>query len=144
MRYHPWRRARDDYPEWEIDYTKTLPDGVAAKIVDGVIFICASLTQAARRSALGHELEHIDRGSEHDIPDSWFRRKEEQAVDIIAARKLIELDDLVEALTWTRGLPDRECAWELWTDVHTLTVRIAHLTPDERRYLSNELERRQL
>lgn len=143
MRYHPWRRARDEFPDWEVDYSRTLPDGVAGKIVGRVIYICSSLTQAARRSTLGHELEHVDRGTTEHIDDAWFRQREEATVDSIAARKLITLDELVDALAWTRFEVGPECAGELWIDAHTLRVRVRNLTDDERAFIDEELERRQ-
>ncbi len=140
-RYHPWRTARIDHSQIPIASTELLPAHLSGDTDGRSIRLCGSLNQAQRRSVLAHELVHIERGSEHT--DSPHEEQEERRVDEIAARRLIELDDLIEALVWTRGQPNSECAWELWTDVHTLTVRVKTLTADEREYIDREIERRQ-
>lgn len=139
-RYHPWRTARNKHADTVIDCTRELPEGVAGYTDGTDICICRTLTQAARRSVLTHELIHLERG----LPstDPRYEAREEKLVDELAARLLIPLDSLVNALVWTRGQPDDECAWELWTDLHTLLVRVRTLPPHERAYINSELDRR--
>ena len=139
-RFHPWRSAREQHADTEIDCTRQLPDGITGQTDGRVIRLCRTLSQAQRRATLTHELIHQERGGVSTDP--YLEAKEERIVDEIAARRLIPLDELVEALVWTRGLADAEAAWELWTDMHTLLVRIRTLTRDERRYIDVELERR--
>lgn len=92
------------------------------------------LLQAERRSALAHELEHVHRGP---FP-RHARAKEEAAVNAAAARKLVDLHALGEALAWARH--ESEAAEELWVDVPTLRARLAHLYPAELRYLRGRLD----
>lgn len=94
------------------------------------------LTQAERRSVLAHELEHVERGP---FP-RWMTPREEAAVSAAAARKLIRLHDLGEALAWADH--PAEVAEELWVDIPTVRARLAGLTRDERHYLARRLAHR--
>lgn len=89
------------------------------------IWLCSTLTQAERRSALTHELQHAERG----IAAAPYRAREEVIVDELAARKLIPLPGLIEVLRWTRD--PYQIADELWTDAHTVRVRLNTLDPIE-------------
>lgn len=57
-------------------------------------------------------------------------------VDDLAARRLITLDDLLEAMVWSYD--EHEVAVELWVDVGMVRARMRGLTDEE----SAELERR--
>lgn len=60
------------------------------------------LLQVERRSAIAHELVHIERGP---VPrDPWLAACEELAVEQETARRLIPLDRLVDALAWAHNL----------------------------------------
>lgn len=129
-RHHPWRNARDHHPAIEIITSCRLPDGVAG-FWDGdtTIYLDRDLTQRSRRSALEHECTHAARGI---IPiDAVLHAREEMAVDVIAARNLIRIEHLIDALRWCRGVSGAELADEVWTDQHTLNVRLASLTREE-------------
>ena len=93
------------------------------------------LLQAERRCTIAHELIHLERGPAPDDP--WLRAREERAVEAEAARRLITLDALADALAWS----DRpvEVAEELWVDVQTLDVRVDGLNPAERAELDTRL-----
>ena len=67
----------------------------------------------------------------------WARSREEEAVNALAARKLIEIRELGEALAWS--LDPHEVADELWVDVPTLEARLRHLHPSEVHYLRRRL-----
>lgn len=110
-----------------------LPAGVWATTdhVMQTITIRPGLTQAERRSCLAHELEHVERGPRPST------RREELICDQAAARKLIDLRALGEALAWAHDLD--EAAEELWVDCSLLEVRLAHLHPSERAYLKRRL-----
>ncbi|GAA1909123.1 hypothetical protein GCM10009737_07830 [Nocardioides lentus] len=95
------------------------------------ITITTGLDQAQRRSTLAHELEHVARGpGGHPV-------REELACEQAAARKLIGIRELGEALAWSHGLD--EAADELWVDRELLDVRLTHLHPSERAYLKRRL-----
>jgi hypothetical protein len=91
------------------------------------------MTQAERRSTLRHELEHHFNGP---VLESLLA-KEEIACELAAARDLIDIRKLGEALAWTQDR--RQLADELWVDPGLLDVRIAHLQPSERAYLRQRL-----
>lgn len=63
---------------------------------------------------------------------------EERIVDELAARRLIELPDLMEGLRWTRD--PEELADALWVDRPTLNTRMRTLDPIEVAELEHRLE----
>lgn len=131
--YHPWREL-GRLAEWTIRFV-TLPRGVRAECHWAAcqILMDRRLTQVERRSALAHELEHVHRGP---FP-RHAKAKEEAAVNAAAARKLVDLHALGEALAWARH--ESEAADELWIDIPTLRARLTHLRPAELRYLRGRL-----
>ncbi|MFF0816591.1 hypothetical protein ACFYVR_15790 [Rhodococcus sp. NPDC003318] len=137
-RHHPWRKLRDHYPHIDIVWDDTLPDGVAG-FWDGetTIYLDPRLTQAAKRSTLEHETQHVDR--DFAPIDEVLLAREEALVDKLAARNLITIDALIDALRWCRGVAGAELVDEVWTDHHTLNVRLASLTPDERTQIESAL-----
>lgn len=130
MRYHPWRQLRRHH-DVTIDTSADLPAGIDG-FTDGTrIWLRRGLTQAQRRSVLAHELVHIERGTAH-VDD-----REELLVDSIAARRLVTLLDLRDALRWTQGRVDGETADWCWVDLRTIEARIAALTDEERALLED-------
>lgn len=91
-----------------------------------------------RRTTLSHELVHDERRITEQI---LFSAREELAVDRIAARRLINLDRLIEVLCWTRH--SNEVASELSVDVTMLAALVRSLSEQERRYIDAEMDRRQ-
>lgn len=93
------------------------------------IVISRALNQAGRRCALTHELIHAEtRDEEVDAP--LFESKRERAVDREAARRLIPIERLIEALLWS--CDPHEIADELWVDLDTLQMRCGSLSEHER------------
>lgn len=139
-RYHPWRhlsRLTHIKVRWSRDDTE-LDGALGWFYVDtDEIVLDARQTQAERRSTLTHELVHAER---RDGPcgSVVLDARQERTVSQVAARRLIPLRALGEALRWSRD-PD-EVAEELWVDVDTLRVRMAHLHPAERAYLKRRVE----
>lgn len=130
---HPWRRFRRE-KDWLLEWA-LLPDGVMG-VTDWdarTVVLDQRLTQAERRSTIAHELEHIRRGP---FP-AWMTTREEEAVEQAAARKLIPLDRLIDALAWSRCR--FEVAEELWVDVDTLEARLRGLHPSEWAVLTRRL-----
>ncbi|WP_018177447.1 hypothetical protein [Jongsikchunia kroppenstedtii] len=73
-----------------------------------------------RRSTIAHELVNDER---RVFPiDAHLRAREETAVEQIAARRLIALEQLAEAMRWPRN--GAEATDELWGDVPMLMVLI--------------------
>lgn len=133
--YHPWRAFRRLH-EWTLHLAK-LPTGTWAEThwPSLTVTIDSRLLQAERRSAIAHELVHIERGP---VPtDPVLAAREEAAVEQETARRLIPLDRLVDALAWAHNI--EEAADELWVDVETLRVRLDHLHPSEKHHLRERL-----
>lgn len=94
--------------------------------------------QAQRRCTLAHELVHDER---RVFPvDRVLRAREELAVERIAARRLIQLDALVDALLWARDA--RETAAELWVDLPMLVAFVQSMTEEEKMWVGKQLEER--
>lgn len=131
--WHPWRTLATRYPHITVSCDHVLPRGVAGLLQGNTIWLCKNLTQAERRSTLTHELIHVDRGAVAPVHVT----REELYVDTLAARRLIPLPALLNALRETNN--DYKLADELWTDVHTVRVRRENLNPRERAWLAQRL-----
>lgn len=133
-RWNPWHTVGVRYPEIVVCSKHLLPEGIVGLWEDGIIWLCRSLNQAERRSVLTHELTHVDRG----IVPMKYRASEERIVDRLAARRLIELPALIDQMRCTRD--HYELAERLWTDAHTVRVRLENLDPVEVAELEHALE----
>ena len=134
--YHPWRDARDR-EHLNITFER-LADGRRGCLRGDRITINTGDDQAQRRSTLAHELVHDER---RVFPvDRVLRAREELTVERIAARRLIQLDALVDALLWARDA--RETAAELWVDLPMLVAFIRSLTVTERTWINEQMEAR--
>lgn len=124
---NPWRALRY-LPELDLRWRVGGARGDTEWNGDrATITLDRTLGQAARRSALVHELMHVLRGRP-PIGEA-ARRKEEAAVSLAAARLLIPLDRLIDVLLWTTN--HHEAADELWVDHFTFVTRINHLQEHE-------------
>lgn len=94
-------------------------------------------TQAERRCTLTHELEHADRGHSMGCVSS----AEERAVCEAAARTLIPVEDLAEAILWSHD--EASLADSLWVDVQTVRDRLASLNDDEAAYIECRVRERE-
>lgn len=140
MRYSPWRHLRS-LVHLHLDFTDDdeLLDGADARYyatVDRLLMDKRLNLQVERRCVLAHELAHAVRG---DLPcgEAVLDARQEAFVEQWAARKLIALDDLADALRWSRQAD--EVAETLWVTVDLLEVRMRHLHPAERAYLVSAL-----
>jgi hypothetical protein len=93
-------------------------------------------SQRERRSTLAHELRHADAGHRGPCCGLVEWRVSEQA-----ARDLIGLEALADALVWTQD--EWEVADELWVDVETARIRIATLTKTEKTYIESRIAARE-
>jgi Zn-dependent peptidase ImmA (M78 family) len=98
------------------------------------IVLSRLLGQAERRCTLTHELVHLERGPTSSDPR--LAAGEERRVDEIAARLLIPLEELIDAIRWGQGHPDHD---ELWVDPPTLLARVRTLTDTERAMIAAAL-----
>jgi len=132
--HHPWRAFRH-LADWTLHWAH-LPEGILGHTDHArkIVTLAHGLTQAERRCTIEHERQHVLRGP----VAPWRREREEREVDAAAARQLISLDALVEALAWSDC--EHEVADELWVDVAMLRARLEHLHPSERHHLRRRLE----
>lgn len=128
---HPWRRLRD-LPQIVLEWHEG-GDAGWYDFETRTISLRRGMTQAERRSTLRHELEHHYRG---DFLERLVER-EETACELAAARDLIDIRKLGEALAWSQDLD--EVADELWVDPALVHIRLRHLHPAERAYLRDRL-----
>jgi hypothetical protein len=94
------------------------------------------LTQAERRTALAHELVHLEYGHEgcQDArTEAWVHQE--------AARWLVPLPRLVDALVWS--LSEVEAAEELWVTPDLVRARLEGLTEGERDQVEAAVDRRE-
>jgi Zn-dependent peptidase ImmA (M78 family) len=124
--YHPWRHL--DLLGLDVAYADLGEDAGCWDPDQQLIWLDRQLTQAQRRTTLAHELVHAERDHEPCCTD-WHERKQERTAEQEAARRLIHLDDLMDALAWSRHL--REVADELNVDMAILTARIEMLDPED-------------
>lgn len=134
--WHPWRHLAEQYPEIIVSTRHELPGTMMGYRRGNRIWLCSSLNQAERRSTLTHELHHLVRGP---VPrhTRHATMREERIVSDLAARQLIPLPKLVDALRWTRN--EHELADELWVDRPTVRCRMQFLDPIETAELEHHL-----
>lgn len=132
--YHPWRDLRRLGERVVLVWERLEPGVLAETDGRGVIWMDPAQRQAKRRCTLAHELAHIELGHTDGCTP-----REDRAADDLAARRLIPLDRLADALAWTESA--EEAADELWVDEATLSARLASLTADERVALAERLGR---
>lgn len=125
VRHNPWRAMRVDHAEWRIHFAPSLPWGAlgVTRWSDRTVWLVHDLTQVERRCILEHERQHILRGV-HSCDDV-----DERAVEQATARALIPLDELLDALRWSRD--PCEVADALWVTRDVLVCRVRNLHPAE-------------
>jgi Zn-dependent peptidase ImmA (M78 family) len=133
--YNPWAHVQDmadvlvavDHLEHADAYWE--PD-------ERVILLDRRLTQRQRRSRLAHELAHMEAGDEcceHGPDGHRLAMRQERRANDTAARRLITIGALAEALLWACDVD--ELAEDLHVDEDTVRARIDGLTEDELEYI---------
>lgn len=138
MNYCPWTDVGDRYPDVHVAFRPIWPVKAAWVAGPRVILVDSELTRRERRSALSHEIAHVDL-DHHRTGSLWFDARQEREADMLAARRLIAVEDLAEAYACTHD--DAELAEILNVDVHTLRVRCEHLHPSERHFIAARVAR---
>lgn len=130
-RRHPWR-ALASHPEITLRWER-MPGRLGQWCAfTQTITLHPDQSQAERRSTLTHELRHVAAGH----VGACSPLVEEQ-MDDQAARELISLDDLADALLWSQD--EWEVADALWVDVATARDRIDRLTEAEKTYIEGRI-----
>lgn len=131
--HHPWRAVRG-LPDWRVYFTDRMPAGVrgATRWRDRTIWVRAGLSQVERRCTIEHERQHVLLGPGSHGPG------EERLVRQAAARELVTVEVLADALRWSRH-PAVVADW-CWVTVSVLGDRMDHLHPAERHALRRAVE----
>ncbi len=114
-----------------VDLSWSVLDGRLGE-TDGatVIRLHPHQSQVQRRCTLAHELAHIELGH-----TAGCNSLEEKQATQLAARWLITMPMLLDALRWTEEL--EEAADILWVDMPTLMARLDGLTGKERAMITD-------
>lgn len=115
-----------------------LPTGHRGILCGDIIHIDRHQLQVERRCTVAHELVHDERRVFPDDP--VMQAREETLVERAAARRLIELPDLVDALRASSSRCAAEIAEHLWVDQPMLAARMNDLDPIEVAELEHLLE----
>lgn len=134
--YSPWDElvARSDL---ELDW-REMPDRVGQYQHHlRRITLDPRMPKRQRRSVLCHELRHAEAGDEHTTCDRTNLRQEQHA-DQRAARMMIDVRDLARAMI-VHACHHSAVAVELHVSDRLLGVRLDHLHPSERHWISSQL-----
>lgn len=133
MTLSPWEYVGERYPEWVVRFTdlRGLPELMSWD--EKVILLELHRGMAERRCDLAHALGHLDLEHRGDT----FNMKHEEAARRYAAKMLIDLEPLADAMAWSESR--EEVAELLRVDLPTLSKRLEHLHPGERGYLQRRL-----
>lgn len=127
--YNPWLDAFRRYPEVHIEWHALGTVHALWSPGHDVILVNESISRAERRCALAHELAHMDTG-DRPTEDCWISARQETAADRLAARRLVDVNDLANVIRWCRD--PREVAEELEVTLAVLALRGAMMHPAER------------
>lgn len=134
MSWHPWRAIRhlDVTVRWE------RRDGLLGSwdAVTRTMTFHPDQSQRQRRCTAAHELVHVERGDVGHCTPGLERRIEQEA-----ARRLIPLPALADALLWC--VDESELAEDLWVDEATVRARLDSLTTAEQEYVEARLSARE-
>lgn len=144
--YNPWADLGSRPHICCDSQTVELPIGTGWWLPDVMgIVLDRRLTRVQRRCALAHELRHVDNGDVQVStvgPDGpRMAKRQETRADREAARRLVRLEPLASAMR-THPNDPAAVAQELDVTVEVLHCRLHHLAGTERRWLEEELSRR--
>ena len=129
-RFDPWRELRR-CADVAVVFGDPGPGAVGSvDYASRTITLAPDLLQRERRTTLTHELIHLERGPVTAVGV----RREEATVELEAARRLIAINELINAAKWTDDV--HELALELGVDEAAMVVRLQHLADDERALLA--------
>ncbi len=147
LRYSPWRDLASR-PHLHLLVAPTGDPDVWGYFEPdtSTVTIDSGCDQVERRCTLAHELAHVDRGDEAhhtaDYPEAERQTvRDEAAADDLAARRLIPLDRLADAL-----MPDDDlwrAAADLDVDHPMLCARLRGLTDEEHAAVWADLNERE-
>lgn len=136
LTYDPGADAARRHPDWVIRHRHLLGVPEVMCVARRVILLENSASRAVRRSNLAHAIAHID--LEHEATTGVLSSRQELAADKLAARRLIGVRELADAVVWAESF--EELAHVLDVDERMLWVRGKYLHPPERHLVSRRLD----
>jgi Zn-dependent peptidase ImmA (M78 family) len=141
VRYSPWEHLAD-LTHVTFGVTR-LPTGQGWWIPDmKAIALDDRLTRVQRRTVLAHELVHAERGDSNCHYEGRLgarqARRQEHSADLIAAHRLITLEQLVAALR-QHPLDPAGVAEVLEVTQSALRIRLAALSQADKRHIEQRL-----
>lgn len=128
-RYNPWLDAFQRYPQVHIEWHAIAPAHAIWSPSHDVILVDENISRAERRCALAHEIAHMDTG-DRSTDSCWLSARQETAADRLAARRLVDVNELAGVVRWCRD--PREVAEELEVTLSVLAMRGSMFHPAER------------
>lgn len=131
LSYQPEADLNDRHPEWTVA-TVALGWGIREVLSPEwkVILLDSAGSPAAARCSLAHAVAHLDLGH-GALPAGLYELRQEREADLLAARRLMPVSDLLDVFVWTADCG--EAAAELGVVPKLLSLRLATLLPAERR-----------
>jgi hypothetical protein len=136
--YCPWTDLGDRYPGVHVAAHSIAPARAAWLPEERVILLDRELSITEGRCTLAHEIAHMDLGH-YPTGVGHFDRRQERDADGLAARRLLALFALVEAVRGGWDLP--AVADQLRVTQDVLQVRLDRLHPSERHALRKVIAR---
>ncbi len=139
MTYDPAADIAARYPAWVVRYA-SLGWGISEAMChrSRVILLEAGDTSVRKRCSLAHALAHLDLGH-GPVSSGFFETRQERTANELAARRLVGIQELATALSWT--LSPTEVAADLAVDLPTLSIRFSSLSARERAVLQRTASR---
>lgn len=131
---HPWRRLRE-LVHVTLEWHDGGPMGLTTHAT-ATVSLRRGLTWEQRRCTLQHELVHVERGP---VPRGLREKDEEQVRRATALLMVPDIRPVGDAIAW--ALSEDEAAQELGVDVPVLRYRLKHMSPMERAWLRDRLQR---
>ncbi|MDI1289366.1 MAG: ImmA/IrrE family metallo-endopeptidase [bacterium] len=136
--YCPWADLGQRFPDLHAEVSDIWPARAGVDLDAGIILIDKRLNRAQGRSALAHEIAHLDlRHQKWHVPRVDLRQ--ERDADALAARRLVDVRSLADAYIWTND--DASIAEILNVDISTLHARFAILHPSEEALIEARMAR---
>lgn len=134
--YDPGDDLAARYPEWvwRRRDLRGIPEVLCPQ--RRVILTDRRLSRVESRCTLAHAVAHLDLGHVA-VFDGVVERQEEADADKLAARRLLHIEDLADAVV--EGRPARDLAEALKVTECVLHLRERHMHPAERGYLRRRL-----
>lgn len=138
MTYDPWRDAAERHPQVHIERCDCQPFRGAWVPDERVILLERTLLRPERHEVLAHEIAHVDLGH-RPTGHRWFDRRQERQADQLAARRLVHVQQLADAIAEGALGPD-EAGAAMDLPASVVRRRVLQLTAEEKSYIQERID----